>query len=198
MITDRLVRTYVVNITADAVLASVSNGNNNDPTISNPVDIIATVGVLNFLFTRPTNEGNNLSRLSARGYLEAAMIPALAVERKARMDAMIRTMYPGFPANTLAASAIGVSELANRSPGKTPTVTNSVAPYTSMITIMEEIKPLGILTLGFLTSSETHATVNNPPKDTKIRAALEIRRPAPRAEKGPPVATNSNLLSTKS
>ena len=123
------------------------------------------------------------------------MIPALAVDIKAKRDAIVRTIYPGFPANIWAASAIGVSELANWYPGKTPTVTKSVAAYNTVITAIEEIIPLGILTLGFFTSSEIEATFKSPPKDTKIKATVETIRPAPRDKKDPPLVTNSNLLS---
>ena len=120
------------------------------------------------------------------------------MEIKAKREATVIMIYTKFPAKTLAASAIGVSELANSSPVNTPTVTNSVAAYTNIITIMEEINPLGIFFLGFFTSSATHATVNNPPKDTKMRAALETISPAPKALKGYPELINSNLLFTTS
>ena len=71
----------------------------------------------------PISEGISLSLLMARGNLADAMIPALAVERKAKTAARARTMKPGFPANVLAASDRGVMDEARTFPSRVPTQT---------------------------------------------------------------------------
>jgi len=54
--------------------------------------------------------GNILSLLIAIGVLEAAIIPAFAVEIKAKSAAIPSVILPGVPQKIFAASEIGVME----------------------------------------------------------------------------------------
>ena len=73
----------------EAAFISISRGSNKERKIIIPVIIMAYVGVLNLLLTNAKCRGNNLSLLKAIGYLEAAIIPAFAVVKKASKDAII-------------------------------------------------------------------------------------------------------------
>jgi hypothetical protein len=72
----------------------------------------------------------------------------------------------------LAASAIGVSEPESESDFKIPTVVTMVRVYNIVTTPTDVIMPNGIVFWGFLTSSETLATFNRPPKEMKIKPAV--------------------------
>ena len=75
-----------------------------------PVTKIEITGVLKRFETLDIPLGIKLSRLRARGYREAAIIPAFAVVIKAINEAIVIAMYPGCPANFRAASEIGSIE----------------------------------------------------------------------------------------
>ena len=99
-------------------------------------------------------------------------MPAFAVVIKANSAAIEMMMNPGVPVMILAASAIGVSEPEKSFAGKTPTVTIRIRVYIIVTVTTEKIMPRGIFFLGFLISSETLATFNNPPKEMKIKPAV--------------------------
>ena len=75
-----------------------------------PVKSIEICGVLNRRLTFPRKPGKSPSLLKARGYLDADIRPALAVETNARIAAMLNRILPHVPIKTAAASEIGVRE----------------------------------------------------------------------------------------
>lgn len=150
-------------------MTSISRGSRRERKIMIPVIIIARVGVLNLLLTFEIFLGSILSRLSAIGYREAAIIPAFAVVKNASREATVIIIYPGVPIVVFAESATGVNDFLNSSADKVPVITNVIKVYKIVTIIIEVIIPRGMFFLGFLTSSETFATFKRPPNEINTK-----------------------------
>jgi len=108
IITDIFAKIYSSNIIVDAVLTSVSKDKKITIIINILVNNIAFTGVLDLLLTFPKKDGSRLSWLMAMGLRDEAIIPAFAVEKKARSAAIESRYIPGLPAKAAAPSLIGV------------------------------------------------------------------------------------------
>jgi hypothetical protein len=67
-------------------------------------------GVPNLVFTLPKKLGSRPSLLNGTKDLDAVIIPALAVDKNARMAAIPKAILPTGPMKTSAPSDIGVSD----------------------------------------------------------------------------------------
>ena len=110
MIIDKQENKYVSIRTLDAAFTRMSNFRNRATTINTPVINIDRWGVLNLVLIFLKDFGNKPSLLNASGYLEADIMPALAVETKARTAAILNTILPQDPMKIAAPSEIGVRE----------------------------------------------------------------------------------------
>ena len=111
--------------TVEATFTRISNFKNKATIINRPVIRIETCGVLNLALILRKCSGNRLSRLKAKGYLEAAIMPALAVETNAKIAAIPKAILPNEPMKAPAPSEIGVREWSSSAAPSTPVVTNT-------------------------------------------------------------------------
>ena len=111
--------------TLEAAFMRMSSGRNKAITINIPVTKIEICGVLNLTFILLKNSGNRPSLPKANGYLDADIIPALAVETNARIAAILNRILPHTPMNTAAPSEIGVKEWSSSDAPSTPVVTKT-------------------------------------------------------------------------
>ena len=79
-------------MTVEADLTSISRGRSSERYIMAPVKIMEKSGVFVFLLTLAILSGRRPSLLSASGYLDADIIPALAVVINASDEAVIIDM----------------------------------------------------------------------------------------------------------
>ncbi|OEU44244.1 MAG: hypothetical protein BBJ60_10425 [Desulfobacterales bacterium S7086C20] len=91
---------------------------------------------------------------------------------KANKAAIDMAIKPGVPMKIFAESIIGVSEFANDTESKIPTVAISNKVYNTVTMPTEASIPKGIFLWGFLTSSDMLAIFSKPPKDMKIKPAV--------------------------
>ncbi len=104
------------------------------------------------------------------GYLAAAIIPALAVVKKANNDAIVIIKKPGVPMIFLAESATGVNEFLKVDGSNVPVMTKVTNVYKIVTIIIEDNIPAGIFRFRFITSSDILATLSRPSKDINIKA----------------------------
>ena len=96
--------------TTEATFTRICRFKSRATIINAPVTRIEICGVLNLTLIFARKSGNRPSWLKARGYLEAAIIPAFAVEMNAKIAAMLKAVLPNAPMKTPAPSEMGVSE----------------------------------------------------------------------------------------
>ena len=142
-----------------------------------PVIIIESIGVWNFLLILLIPLGNKLSLLNAKGYRDAAIIPAFAVVIKANREAIEIIINPEEPITIFAESATGVKEVLSLEGSNVPMTIISINTYKIVTTVIEVIIPKGKFFLGFLTSSAILATFSSPPKEIKIKPAVVNMEP---------------------